>query len=399
MWDNYEEVRSERPYLWLALVVLLVLLGSIFVFRPSIREQPSAGESQVATELVLTTVNQAEPGLPVLTSIAPNGIWTVHISPQISPQKGQHLVRFLNPRGSEQWVDTAPFSEAVIGAQGNFLAIAGLLEARVFVYHVRHQLVSVIDVPGEVQGVAVSEQGEVLVTFTIAAAEPLKLRTEIAKYSSQGQQMWRQSLHNELPLLSQKAANGEVSAIANITLGARVGAMLTVLGRNGETILRSAIAGQPRHLLVASKGERVVLGTAAGVHSFDLATGKRAFYEIPGVLTSLSFLGESGDLFFSAKRQGAFNRGIQTVLGVLSNGQRLVWQQRIDERALFVSVSQGAPALLLGTATHIMLYTAEGQEYARIKHSFGDNYLAVNLEGVNDIILSGTGQVVQLSIE
>lgn len=392
MWEDYEETRADRPHLWLAFIVILLLLSSIFIFRPHIGARPSAGELSSVGGMVSTTVDQTEHGRPVLAKGVASGMWAVHAI----PADGRHLVRFLSARGDEQWADVAGFAEVVTGTQGNFLVIAGLGQSRVYVYHARHRLVSALNVPGEVQGVAVSGQGEVLVTFTVANAEPLTLRTEVAKYSSQGQQIWRHSLHNELPLLVEQSADGGISAVVNLVLGSRVGAKLTVLGRHGEPLFGAEISGQPRHLLVHHQGESVVVGTADGLRVFAKDGQEISSYNSPGALTVLQFVGEQGDLFFSADSRSIINWRQQSIVGLLRGGDNLVWRERIRERVLFVSAAETSRYVLVGTAQSIAVYSQEGEVRFSTSQTFGEDYLAITPEGTNVLVLSSTGQVVQL---
>ncbi|MBS3873651.1 MAG: hypothetical protein KGZ92_06055 [Firmicutes bacterium] len=395
MWEDYEEARADKPYTWVVFIFILLFLSSIFIFRPQIGPRNTNAVPQTTQAAVVSMLNEVSHGRPLLARETATGMWAVHST---APQ-GRQLVRYLNAHGDELWAETVMFTDSSMAVQGNFLAIAGIGQPRIFVYHIRHKLVSAITAPGEVQAVSVNEQGEVLAVFTVAAAEPLAIRTEVAKYSSQGQQMWRQSLHNELPLLAAQSADGAVNAVLNLTFGQEVGTVLNVLGRHGETLFKAEIMGQPLSLMVQPDGERVVVGTQRSIVSFTKTGHKQFAYQTPGNLSALQFVGTGPHLAFAFDRRSFLDFSLQSTVAVLEENGRQLWQSRQRERVLFISAARESHDIVIGTAQSIMVYSQGGQQSLTVEHAFGANYKGVAVGANQYFLLNGDGQVVQVRPE
>jgi len=395
MWEDYEEARAEKPYAWMVFIFILLVLSSIFLFRPQIGPSDGAALSPTTAVAVVTTVDEHSRGQPLLARATATGMWAVHT---ISPE-GSQLVRYLNASGDELWAETVTFTDSSMAAQGNFLVIAGIAQPRILVYHIRHRLVSAITAPGEVQAVSVNEQGEVLAVFTVTAAEPLEIRTEVAKYSPQGQQMWRQSLHQELPLLAAQSADGAVNAVLNLSFGDEVGTALHVFGSHGETLFTAEIVGQPLHLLVQPDGEQVVVGTRNRVFSFAKNGQKQISFQAPGNLSALQFVGSGPQLAFAVDSRSFINFSRQSTIGVLEMDGSLRWQSHLRERVLFLSAAAQRDDILLGTAQSVMVYDGAGQVSFTVDHVLGTDGMGVAQGGHQYLLLNGMGQVVQLRPE
>lgn len=395
MWEDYEEARANKPYAWVVFIFILLFLSSIFLFRPQIGPGNSDAVSQTTAAAVVSMVDEVSHGQPLLARATATGMWAVHTT---TPH-GRQLVRYLNALGGELWAETVMFTDSSMAAQGNFLVIAGIGQPRIFVYHIRHKLVSAITAPGEVQAVSVNEQGEVLAVFTVAAAEPLAIRTEVAKYSSQGQQMWRQSLHQEMPLLVAQSADGAVNAVLNLSFGDQVGTVLHVFGRHGETLSKAEISGQPLHLLVRPDGERIVVGTQNRVVSFAKNGHEQFSFNTPGNLSALQFVGSGPQLAFAVDRRSFIDFSRQSTIGVLEEDGRLSWQSRLRERVLFLSAAGQRSDIFIGTAQSVIVYSQDGQVSFAVDHDFGADYKGVAQGGNQYLLLNGVGQVVQVRPE
>jgi len=395
MWDDYEEVGANKPYAWVVFIFILLFLSSIFLFRPQIGPEHSDAVSQAPAAAVVTMVDEVSHGKPLLAQATATGMWAVHST----TPNGAQIVRYLNALGNELWSETVIFTDSSMAAQGNFLVIAGIGQPRILVYHIRHRLVSAITAPGEVQAVSVNEQGEVLAVFTVAAAAPLDIRTEVAKYSTQGQQMWRQSLHQEMPLLAAQSADGAVNAVLNLSLGNQVGTVLHVFGRHGETLSRAEISGQPLHLLVQPNGERIVVGTPNRVISFAKEGHKHFSFSTPGALSALQFVGSGPQLAFAVDRRALISFNRQSTLGVLEADGSLPWQSRQREKILFLSAAGPRSDILIGTEQSAIVYSPGGQVSFTVDHVFGVDYKGVAQGSNQYLLLNGAGQVIQVRPE
>ncbi|MDP3488252.1 MAG: hypothetical protein Q8S19_10055, partial [Bacillota bacterium] len=79
MWDEIEEKRADRPYLWIVFLLLLLLLSSIFFLRPSVGTIPTGTMPSTKVTPVVTSIGTIPSGgIPIYVGEGSTGIWGVY---------------------------------------------------------------------------------------------------------------------------------------------------------------------------------------------------------------------------------------------------------------------------------------------------------------------------------
>lgn len=390
MWEEYEAKRGDKPYLWIVFFLFLLLLSSIFFLRPGIGTIPSGDLPVAKNSPVVTTIDDTAHGRPLFTGDANTGVWVGH------DNSGRFLLRFVNALGDEQWAETIGLASPVVSSRGNYLVAAEVGKAQFFVYHTRQRLVHAITVPGELCGVSVSANGEVLATYVMPQADPLHLRTEVAFYSSLGQQVWRKTLDQQQPIMVAQSADGNTNAVLTLSLGSKVEGALTVFSRLGEQLFSNNLSKRPGTMNLRDDGERIAVALDNFIQVYDREGKLHIRYDAEGPVAKMAYIGRGSNLSFGLERKSLLNFRPHSHVGVLGDNGKLLWQYRSKERVTALGTANQNSNIFIGTGKGATLFTYDGKARWGLTHSFGEGYLVATLDGRHYLAVLSGGQVMQV---
>ncbi|KAF0193935.1 MAG: hypothetical protein FD169_2152 [Bacillota bacterium] len=391
MWDDIEEKRVDRPYLWIVFLLLLLLLSSIFFLRPSVGTIPTGTMPSTKIAPVVTNIGTIpSAGSPIYVGEGATGIWGVY------KDIDRAHISFFNALGDEQWAESILVSEALVASSGNYLAIASLGKSQIALYHGRHQSVHVTSMPGEITAISVSEMGEILVVLTAPEKDPLILRTYAALYSSSGQELWKKPIDSFLPIACKQSADGTTNVVLGLGLDSKVQGELVVFGRLGELLCSTQIAERPVGLTVRADGERIAVASSSGIEVVD-QDGKVLWkYDVGGTMIDLAYAGRDTHLAFLATRKSMLDFRQQSVIGALADTGKLIWQYRSREVVTLLGHTSLNTNIIIGTGKRIHLYGPDGRARWSLSHAWGGDYLMGTLDGKQFVVLSAGGKIVQV---
>ena len=331
MWDEIEEKRADRPYLWIVFLLLLLLLSSIFFLRPSVGTIPTGTMPSTKVAPVVTSIGTIPSlGAPTYVAEGATGLWGVY------KDADKAHISFFNGLGDEQWAESILVPDALIASSGNYLAIASLGKSQIALYHGHQQSVHVTDITGEIAAISVSEMGEILVALTVPTNDPLVVQTQAVLYSSSGLELWNKPIEGFLPIACNQSADGTKNVILGVNLDAKVQGELVAFGRVGELLFSTKIADRPVGLAVRADGERIAVASAAGIEVVDQDGKAQWKYDVGGTMIDLTYVGRGTHLAFLATRKSMLNFREQSVIGSLADPGKLIWQYRSSEVVTFL---------------------------------------------------------------
>lgn len=391
MWDEIEEKRADRPYLWIVFLLLLLLLSSIFFLRPSVGTIPTGTMPSTKIAPVVTSIGTIPSGgTPIYVGEGATGIWGVY------EDTGTAHISFFNSMGDEQWAESIAATEALVVSSGNYLAIASLGKSQIALYHGRQQSVHVTNIIGEITSISVNEMGEIFVVLTIPENDPLILRTHAALYSSSGQELWSKPIDGFLPVASKQSADGTRNVVLGLTLDSKLQGELVAFGRHGELLFSTEIPDQPIGLVVNAAGDRIAVASSSRIDVLDKDGKVQWKYDVGGNLIDLAYAGRGTHLAFLATRKSMLNFRQQSVIGALADTGKLVWQYRSSDVVTLLGHASLNTNIIIGTGKRLHLYGPDGLARWSLSHSWGGDYLVSTLDGKHFIVLATDGKIMQV---
>ena len=391
MWDEVEEKRADRPYLWIVFLLLLLLLSSIFFLRPSVGTIPTGTMPSTKITPVVTNIGTIPSGgVPIYVGEGATGIWGVY------KDTDRAHISFFNAMGDEQWAESIAVSEALVASNGNYLAIASLGNSQIALYHGRQQSIHVTNITGEITGISVSEMGEIFVVQTTPESDPLMLRTHASLYSSSGLELWTKSIDGFLPIACKQSADGTRNVVLGLTLDSKVQGELVAFGRQGELLFSTQVTGSPVSLAVRADGERIAVASTSRIDMVD-KDGKVLWkYDVGGNVVDLAFAGRGSHLAFLATRKSMLDFRQQSVIGSLADTGKLTWQYRSSEVVTLLGHASLNSNIVIGTGKRVHLYGPDGRARWSLNHTWGPDFLMGTLDGKHFVVLAPGGKIMQV---
>lgn len=383
MWDGYEEQHTSRPYIWVAFVLLLLVMSSIFFLRPSISGLPSGETPSSGNTPVVTSLEQQSAGEPLYLCNGLSGIWVVKDAPE-----GVYISH-TDALGVELWGENLTVGNPLIVSRGSYLMVGSLGGETVVVYHSQNKQLMVREISGQIQAISISETGEAVIAYSKPQDDSLTLKSYLTQITSLNHDKWTVSLPGMEVLKVAQAADGSLIAALGMRLeDAKVKTTVAAFSHQGRAMFSKDIDGRPVDLVVRGDGGALAVAAGQSVFSLDSQGSLKWKYESGADLGRISFAGMSSNLLFTATRRSLLTFGMQGIVGVLAEGGKVLWQYRTRETISHVGTATISTNILIATNRRVNLFSPDGHVRWSLPHFWGDSIVTATVDGRNYVVYS-----------
>lgn len=384
MWEGYDDQGGGKPYLWIFFVLLLVVMSSIFILKPDISslpgtETPGSRNVPLITELVAPGIGEA-----LFLQDGNSGLWSV------SRAGDEFAVSYLDAEGITAWQHISRWEDPVIRRSGSYLVMAEFGGSHIAVFFSGAGLAYERTVPGRIRDVVVSESGEAVVALTRPDEDPLYIRSYLVQVSATGADGWEVAVQGTEILRLEQAADGSLISVLALHLeGGSARTTLAAYSLYGARMFIKDFAAHPVDVAMRMDGGAIAVATGREIRSYDQQGQLMWTFDSGVALERLSYVGRSVNLVFEGQRKTLFTFGPQSMVGVVGESGKLLWQYRTRDEIVSLGLSAMTTNVLICTDKRIHLYSHDGNVRWTMPHDWGPGATVATVDGRSYFVHAG----------